>query len=117
MKKTAMLLAMLLVILSAWMAFHSSEIAIVVNGQKLVGPAKIAAEGWGVLVAVVALFCGAILLAFVFAGIGLLVLGVFVMAGLLAVWFAFPFLLPILVPLLVLWLFVALLRGGSQSKL
>lgn len=117
MKKIAILLAILLVTLSAWMAFHSSDIAIIVNGQKLAGPAKMAAEGWGVLVAVVALFCGAILLAFVFAGIGLLVLGVFVVVGLLAVWLAFPFLLPILVPLLVLWVFVALLRGGSQSKL
>jgi hypothetical protein len=41
------------------------------NGQRVTGPAKLAAEGWGVLVAMVVLFSAATLLVFVFAGVGL----------------------------------------------
>ena len=116
-KSIALALVGLLLCLLAWVLFQSSDISIVVNGQKLVGPAKLAAEGWGMLVALVALFCAAILLAFVFAGIGLFVLGAVVLGGVVAVWFAFPFLLPLLVPLCIVWIFVALVhrRGKPRS--
>jgi hypothetical protein len=112
----AAVLAVLLLGLLAWVLAQSSDISIVVNGHKLVGPAKLAAEGWGVLVAIVALFCVAILLAFVFAGIGLMVLGALVLAGMAAACLAFPFLLPLLLPLLVVWLFVALVRGRRPTS-
>jgi hypothetical protein len=113
-KTIAVALAMLLLGLLAWVAFQSSDISIIVNGHKLGGPMKLAAEGWGLLVAIVALFCVAILLSFVFAGIGLIMLGALVLAGLVAVWFVFPFLLPLLIPLLVVWIFVAAARGGRK---
>jgi hypothetical protein len=101
----------------AWVLFQgSSDISIIVNGQKLMGPAKLAAEGWGVLVAIVALFCAAILLTFVFAGVGLVVLGLVLLAGLAGAWLAFPFLLPLLIPLLVVWLFVALFRRRGNPR-
>lgn len=100
MKSIALALVVLLLVLLAWATLRSSDISIIVNGHKLVGPAKLAVEGWGLLVAVVALFCAAILLAFVFAGIGLIVLGALVIAGLAAAWLAFPFLLPLLIPAL-----------------
>jgi hypothetical protein len=115
-KSIALVLVALLLCLLAWVLFQSSDISIVVNGQKLVGPAKLAAEGWGMLVAIVALFCAAILLAFVFAGIGLFILGAVVLGGLFAVWFAFPFLLPLLVPLFVVWIFVALVHRGGKPR-
>ena len=98
------------------MLFRSSDVVITVNGERLIGPARLAAEGWGVLVAVVALFCAAILLAFVFAGIGLIVLGALVLAGLIVAWLAFPFLLPLLLPLFLVWAFVAAFRGGSGRR-
>jgi uncharacterized membrane protein YphA (DoxX/SURF4 family) len=116
MKRVAIVLVLVLLGWLAWVALHSSGISITVNGEKLVGPAKIAAEGWGFLVAVVALFCSAILLTFVFAGIGLIVLGLLVLAGLAAAWVAFPFLLPLLVPLFIVWIFVAIFRGRGKSK-
>lgn len=115
-KAIAVALVIVLLGLIGWVAFQSSEVTIVVNGETLRGPAKLAAEGWGVLVGVVALFCVAILLAFVFAGIGLVVLGILVLAGLVAAWVAFPFLLPLLIPLLIVWLFVALWRGRGESR-
>ncbi len=115
MKKIAIVLVILVLALLAVVLLQSSDIAIIVNGQRLVGPAKLATEGWGVLVAIVALFSVAILLVFVFAGVGLIVLGVLVLAGLLAVWFAFPFLLPLLIPLFLVWFFVAAVRRSTQS--
>ncbi len=115
MKKIALLLALVVVALLAWVLFRSSGVVITVNGEPLTGPVKVAAEGWGLLVAVVALFCAAILLAFVFAGIGLIVLGVLVLAGLVLAWLAFPFLVPLLVPLFLVWLFVAAVRGSDSG--
>ncbi len=116
MKAVAIALVLLLLALLGWVAFQSSDISIIVNGQKLVGSAKLAAEGWGVLVATVALFCAAILLAFVFAGAALIVLGVLVLAGVFAAWLAFPFLLPLLIPLLLVWIFVAAVRHSGKSS-
>jgi len=115
MKKIAIVLVILVLALLAVVLLQSSDIAIIVNGQRLVGPAKLATEGWGVLVAIVALFSVAILLVFVFAGVGLIVLGVLVLAGLLAVWLAFPFLLPLSIPLFLVWIFVAAVRRSTQS--
>jgi len=115
-KGIAVALVVVLLGLIGWVAFQSSEVTIMVNGETLRGPAKLAAEGWGVLVGVVALFCVAILLAFVFAGIGLVVLGALVLAGLVAAWIAFPFLLPLLIPLVIVWLFIALLRGRNEKR-
>ena len=114
MKNAAIVLVLLVLGILAWVLLHSSNIAVTENGQKLVGPAKLAAEGWGVLVGIVSLFCAAILLVFVSAGTGLMVLATLVVAGFMAAWFAFPFLLPLLVPLLLVWAFVAVARAGRK---
>ncbi|HZQ73980.1 MAG TPA: hypothetical protein VFB08_13775 [Burkholderiales bacterium] len=115
-RATAAVLALLLLAGLAWILFQSSDVSIVVNGHKLSGPLKLAAEGWGLVVAIVGMFCVAILLAFVFAGLGLLLLGLVVLAGMAAAWLAFPFLLPLLIPLLIVWIFIALVRGLLRSK-
>ena len=115
MKNIAIVLVVIVLGILAWVLLHSSNIAVTVNGHKLVGPAKLAAEGWGVLVGIVSLFCAAMLLVFVFAGTGLMILGVLVIAGFVAAWSAFPFLLPLLIPLLLVWIFVAAVRRGRKS--
>ena len=116
MRKIAIVLVMLVLAVLAAVLLQSSDIAITVNGHKLVGPAKLAAEGWGVVVAIVALFCVGILLAFVFAGLALIVLGALVLAGLLAAWLTFPFLLPLLIPLFLVWIFVVAVRGSRTER-
>ena len=113
-KTVAIALVIVLIGLLAWVAFQSSDISIIVNGQKLAGPAKLAAEGWGLLVAMIVLFSAATLLVFVVAGTGLIVLGALVLAGFLAMWLAFPFVLPLLIPLFIVWLFVAAVRGNRK---
>jgi hypothetical protein len=113
-KSVAITLVIVLFGLLAWVAFQSSDISIIVNGQKLAGPAKLAAEGWGLLVGMIVLFCAATLLVFVVAGTGLIVLAALVLAGFLVLWLAFPFLLPLLVPLFIVWIFVAAVRAGRK---
>jgi hypothetical protein len=114
MKNIAIVLVIVVLGILAWVLLHSSHIAVAVNGHPLVGPAKLAAEGWGVLVGIVALFCAAILLVFVLAGTALMVLGALVIAGFLTAWSAFPFLLPLLIPLLLVWIFVAAVQAGRK---
>jgi hypothetical protein len=114
MKKLALVLAILMLAAFAWMVLFAGDTTrIIINGQELTGPIKGAAGAAGLVAGLVALFCAAILLAFVVAGIGVFILGAVVAAGLLVAWFAFPLLLLLLLPLAVVWLFVAI--GGGKS--
>jgi hypothetical protein len=103
-RKLAIALTVLMFALFAWGLFlERNAVTITINGQEI--------GAGGLIVALVALFCAAILLVFVFAGIGVLALGGIVLACLLLVAFNFPFFLPILVPLAILWGFLALTRS------
>jgi hypothetical protein len=111
-KKLAVALAVLMLAIVAWGLFlERNAVTIVINGQQVTGPLKDAIGAGGLVVALIALFCAATLLVFVFAGIGLLVLGCLVVLGLILAGLAFPFLLPVLIPLAILWGFVALTRN------
>src|SRR5438094_3015762 len=114
-KKLAIALAVLMLAIVAWGLFlESNAVTIVINGQQVTGPKGVIGAG-GLVVALIALFCAAILLVFVFAGIGVIVLGCFVFVGMILAVLAFPFLLPLLIPLAILWGFVAITRGTSTS--
>src|SRR2546426_5708973 len=110
-RNLAIALAVLMLVIVGWaLLAGSNAVTIVVNGQEVAGPLKGAIGIGGLGGALIALVCAAILLAFVFAGIGVVVLGLVVLAGLLLALLAFPFLLPGLIPLAVVWAFVAILR-------
>ena len=111
-KKLAIALTVLMLAVVAWGLFLEHDaVTIVINGQQVTGPLKDAIGAGGVVVALIALFCAATLLIFVFAGIGLLVLGGAVFVCLILAGLAFPFLLPVLILLAILWGFVALTRN------
>lgn len=115
-KKSAIALAVLMLAIVAWGLFlESNAVTIVVNGQPVTGPLKGVIGAGGLVVALIALFCAATLLVFVFAGIGVIVLGCLLLVGLILAWNAFPFLLPLLIPLAILWGFVAITRGTNTS--
>ena len=116
MKKIAWLLIILLVGSLVWGIFQSGNVVLTINGENLEGPMKVVAGGWGFLVAAVTFFCVAILLAFVLAGVGLVVFGSLLLVGLGVVAALFPFLLPILFPLFIVWAFAAGMRRGKKSK-
>jgi uncharacterized protein (DUF983 family) len=58
----------------------------------------------------VALFCVAILLLFVFAGVGVFVVGGAMFVGLVWVALSLPYLLVVLGPLALVWVFIAIAR-------
>jgi hypothetical protein len=102
-KKLAIMLVVVMLAIVAWsLLFDSNVVTIVVNGQQVSGPMKDAVGIGGLVVAVVAFFCAAILLLFVFAWIGIVVLGLLIGAATIAATLAFPFLLPLLIPLAIL---------------
>ena len=90
-KKVAIGLTLLMLAVVAWGLFlERSAVTIVINGEQVSGPLKDAIGAGGFVVGFIALFCAATLLVFVFAGIGLLVLGGMVFMGLILVWLNFP---------------------------
>jgi hypothetical protein len=110
-RKLAIVLAILMLAVVAWgLFFENHAITIVINGQQVTGPLKGAIGAGGLVVALIALFCAATLLVFVFAGVGIIVLAGFILGGVILAGFAFPFLLPLLLPLAVVWGFIALAR-------
>jgi hypothetical protein len=115
-KKLAIALAILMLAIVAWgLLLESNAVTIVINGQQVTGPLKDAIGVGGLVVALIALFCAAILLVFVFAGIGVIVLGCFILVGMIIAVLAFPFLLPVLIPLAILWGFIAITRRANTS--
>lgn len=110
-KKLAIILAAFMLAIVVWgLFFESNTVSIVINGRQVTGPLKGLIGAGGMVVALIALICAAILLAFAFAGTGIIVLGFLILGGVLLMVFAFPFLLPLLIPLAVVWGFVALVR-------
>jgi hypothetical protein len=108
-KKVAIALALvMLAIVAMGLLVEGGATRIIINGNELTTPLKGVVGVAGLIVASIALFCAAILLAFVFAGVGLFVLGCVVFLGLIVAGFAFPFLLLLLIPLAIVWAFVAL---------
>jgi hypothetical protein len=115
-KKLASILVILMIILLAWVLYSSTtDISIIINGKPITGPLAPAIGIWKLMLAIVILFSVAIILAFVFAGVGLIVLGVLTLVGLILVAVALPFLLPLLVPLFIIWIFCALLRSHKKT--
>ena len=116
-KKTATILALLMLAIVLWgLFFEGGATRIIINGQELTGPFKGAIGLAGLIVAWVAFLCAAILLLFVFAGIGILFLGGLVVVGLILTWLMFPPLLIILIPLAIIWGFIALTRRSDPGR-
>ena len=113
-KMAAIVLALSMLVLVAWgLFFEAGATKIIIDGQELTGPLKGTVGAAGLIVGLIALFCAAIFLLFVFAGIGVFILGGVIVAGLIVAGFAFPFLLVLLLPLAVVWGFIALVRGSG----
>jgi hypothetical protein len=112
-RKAAIVLALIMLGIVAWGLFvEGGAIKIVVNGEELTGPLKGAVGAAGLIIASIALFCAAIFLVFVFAGVGIFVLGAVIVAGLVLAALTVPFLLFMLVPLAIVWVFVAIAGHG-----
>ena len=99
-RKAAIALAIVMLAIVAWGLISGPESAkIIINGQEITGPLKGSIEASGLIVGMIALFCAAIFLLFVFAGIGIFILGCMIFAALILSGLVFPFLLILLLPL------------------
>ena len=114
-RKAAIVLAIAMLAIVAWgLLFEAGSTQIIINGHELIGPLKGAVGAAGLVVGLIALFCAAIFLLFVFAGIGIFIIGGVIVAGLILAGFAFPVLLFLLLPLAIVWLFIALARSTGK---
>ena len=115
-KTLAVALAVVMLVLVAWgLFFEAGSTTIVVKGKELTGPLKGAIGAFGLVVASIAFLCAAILLVFVFAGVGLFVLGCVMIVGVILAGFAFPWLLLLLIPLALVWVFIAITRKQDAT--
>ena len=116
-KKLALILAILMIAFLAFSLFGlKTNVSVSINGREITGPLGTAVGLWGTILAAVVLFCVAILLAFVFAGVGLVIVGCLVLVGIILIAIALPFLLPLIIPLFIVWAFCAIIRSGKEKK-
>ena len=110
-RKTAIVLAIVMLAIVVWgLIFGPESAKIIVNGHEITGPLKGSIEASGLIIGMIALFCAAIFLLFVFAGIGIFILGFMMFAALILSGLMFPFLLVPLLPLAIVWIFIAITR-------
>ncbi len=110
-KKTALILALLMVGFLIWMLVGPMHgVRVTIDGHTITGPIEGLVGVWGVMVAGVILFCVAMLLAFVFVGVGLVVVGTLALVAVILAAVALPFMLPLLIPLFIVWLFCCIVR-------
>ncbi len=76
----------------------------------------ITASVWGVAIATIVLICIATLLFFIFTGIGIFILGVFVFVWTMLAIFLFPLLFPLLIPILLLMLVVGIVSRNKRGR-
>jgi len=114
-KKLYLVLGLLTAILIGWILLNFNDINLTIYEPYLYSLNEAAAGAWEFACTAVILFGVGILLALVFTGVGLIVLGSLVLVGLILAVVAFPFLLPLLIPLFIIWI-VYLLQRKSRSK-
>ena len=116
-KKLALILAILMIVFLAFSLFGlTTNVSVSINGREITGPLGTAIGLWGTILSAVILFCVAILLAFVFAGVGLVIVGCLVLVGIILIAVALPFLLPLIIPLFIVWVFCAVCRRSKSTK-
>jgi hypothetical protein len=110
-KKLAIVLAVLTLAILAWVLFVQNDVvSVTINGRPVTTTVVGVGGVWAALVGFIVVFCVAILLTFVFVGVGLIILGVFLLVGLVVAAILFPFFLPLLIPLFIIWVIVAISR-------
>ena len=113
-KNLALVMSIILLSFLLWflVTFEYDQFA-TIDGQMITGPAG---ANLGAVFTTVVLFCVAILLVFVFVGVGLILISCLVLTGFILTVVYLPFLLPILLPLLVVWVVCILVGRAKTTK-
>ena len=104
----AVILISLVIMLALVIAFH---LLLPLLGISIALSAGI----WGVAVASIVLMCVATLLFFIFTGIGIIILGVFVFIWTILAIVFFPLLFPVLIPILLLMFVIGLMMRNKKE--
>lgn len=116
-KKLALVLAIAMVILLGWsLSGQGAHVSLIINGHEITGPIGTAVGVWKMVLATVILFCVAILLVFVFAGVGLIILACLAFVGFILAAILLPFMLPLIIPLILVWIFCVILCKRKSTK-
>ena len=116
-KKLALILAILMILFLGWSLLGlTTNVSVSINGREITGPLGTAVGLWGTILSAVILFCVAILLAFVFAGVGIIIVGCLALVGIIFVAVSLPFLLPLIIPLFIVWVFCVIFRRGKATQ-
>lgn len=115
-KKLALVLTVLMIIFLAWAIWGPGPgLSVTINGHEITSPFDAIAGVWGLILTVVIIFFVAVVLAFVFAGVGLIILGCLALVGLILAAIAFPFLFPVLIPLFIVWVICSIARRTKTA--
>jgi hypothetical protein len=116
MKKLALVFIVLMIAILAVALFGPfGGVSITINGREIVKPFGVAVGVWAVILTAITLFCVAIVLSFIFVGIGLLIVGILALVGVIIAAVALPFLLPLLIPLFIVWVFCSITHSIIAS--
>jgi len=115
-KKLAFILIALLVGYLALSAISANNsFSATINGYRLPNPLDALAGTFGIAVATAAMIFVGILLVCVFAGVGMILVGVLAMVLFILAAVTLPFMIPLLLPLLIIWLFCSVLRAAFRT--
>lgn len=104
---TFVLFALLVIILAIVIGWH--VIFAILGGAIVIGAAV-----WGIAIVSIVVFCFAVLLLFLFTGIGTLIIGSILVVWTLIAILLSPILLPILLPLLIVFGFICYTRRKKR---
>lgn len=110
-KKLALVFIVLMIAILALALFGPDDVvSVTINGREITWPLGAAVGAWGLILTAITLLCVAIVLSFVFVGVGVVVVGSLALAGIIVAAVALPFLLPLLIPLFIVWVFCLIVR-------
>lgn len=91
-----------------------------INGNDVDGPLEflfgMLFAGGGLLIALVAVICAAVMVGLVMAGVGVLMVAIVAGCIALGLLFSAPFMLPLLIPIAIIWVLVSRNRKHSKSN-
>ena len=115
-KKLALItIALLAVYMVASMVVTNNGLSIIVNGHEITNAFQGFVGLGEAIIATIVIFCVGILLAFVFTGVGLLLVGIFALVLMVLAAVLLPFIIPLLIPLFILWMFCCIVKSIATS--
>jgi Na+-translocating ferredoxin:NAD+ oxidoreductase RnfD subunit len=120
-KKLVFAVLIALLALAAWQSILGDSMYVNIDGDQIDGPLgallAIVFAGGGMLIAVVAVTCAAVLVGVLFAGLGILMVSALVLGAVVLLAAMSPLMLPLLIPVGIYWIFTHRSRKQRQRAM